>query len=307
MEKKMSNNFEEKLAVLILNYNSSELTLKNVNQIRKLSEYIRIVVVDNCSTDNSVDILKEATRKINRTYIVANTQNTGYAAGNNFGIKYIESNFETVDTILISNPDIIVPHIEILRDMYYILNIDSSIGAITVQTIYNNNIFQPNECCWKDFSLKRLVLMSSIVAGRWIGHKRYSKYSLNKNGVSYVDIVQGCFFMIKINTLMEIGYFDQNTFLYGEELILSKKLKQKKYRNAVMPQYYIYHNHQEKDKSLIAYEKKKFDMKCFFDSRKYYVKNYMETSDIKKKIACIVFDIDYAIKKFLFKLKSNLK
>lgn len=303
----MIQDFEQKIAILILNYNSADLTIQNIKQVRKISKILQIVVVDNCSTDNSVEILKNNCEDMQNICIVVNKKNTGYASGNNFGIKYIENNLKNIDTVLISNPDIIVPKLEIIENMYDSLYRDEKIGAITVQTIYNNNIFQPNECCWKDFSLKRLLLMSSILAGRIVNHKRYKKYTLNKNGVSYVDVVQGCFFMIRIDTLKKINYFDQGTFLYCEELILSKRLKNKGYRNAVIPTYYIYHNHQEKDKSLIAYEKKKFDMRCFFDSRKYYVRNYMEISNFKKNIACLIFDVDYFVKKILFKIKSKIK
>lgn len=299
------NEWKSKLAILILNYNCADQTLANVYQLGKISDELTIVVVDNCSTDDSVKTLKQSLAKQNNIIILENKKNEGYAAGNNFGLQYIKKHISIVDTVLISNPDIIVSDIRILEKMYKALQDNKNIGAITAQTIYNGTIHEPNESCWHFVSVPRMLLMSSILFGGFVNHKKYKEYVLDDGGVSKVDIVQGCFFMSRMAVLEGIGYFDPNTFLYSEEMILAMRLHNAGYSNAIIPTEYVYHNHIEKDKSLINYKKKIFDMRCYFDSRKYFVSTYTKLAEPIKKIVCVLFEVDFTIKKLLLKIRLN--
>lgn len=298
-------NWEEKIAVVILNYNSSLLTIENVRQIKKLSNKLQIVVVDNKSTDNSVAELNSKLCSYSNTQIIPNDMNRGYAAGNNVGINYVIENLNNVTAIAICNPDIIIPDLDVLRKMYYAIANNKKLGAVTVQTIYNGKINEPNECAWKYFALVRLLLNSSILFGRQIRHNRYECFELNTDGVGYVDVVQGCFFMCGTKVLKSINGFDENTFLYSEEQILAKRLNRVGYVNGVIPTKFIYHNHQEKDKSLISYDKKVFDIKCFFESRKYFVKNYMDLTPFMRKLASAILEFDFQVKKVLLRFRKE--
>lgn len=297
--------WKNKLAILILNYNCANQTLSNVYQLKKLSDELVIVIVDNCSTDDSVKMLKQCLVGQSNIVILENKKNEGYAVGNNFGLQYIRKNILSVDTVLISNPDIIISDIQVIREMYQAIHDNKNIGAITAQTIYNGKIYEPNESCWHFMSVLRMLLMSSILFGRFVSHKRYKEFALDENGVAKVDIVQGCFFMSRMDVLESVGYFDPHTFLYSEEMILAIRLHNAGYSNAVLPTKYIYHNHKEKDKSLINYEKKVFDMRCYFDSRKYFVSTYKKLAKPVKNLVCFLFEFDYIIKKLIFRIRMN--
>lgn len=297
--------WKSKLAILILNYNCANQTLANIYQLKKLSDELIIVIVDNCSTDDSVKQLKQCLMNQNNIIILENKRNEGYAAGNNFGLRHIRKNITTVDAVLISNPDIIISNIRILEKMYKTLHDIQDIGAITVQTIYNGIIHEPNESCWRFASVPRMLMMSSILFGRFVDHKRYKEYALDESGTSKVDIVQGCFFMSRIEVLESIGYFDSHTFLYSEEMILATRLHNAGYSNVIIPTEYIYHNHKEKDRSLINYRNKIFDMRCYFDSRKYFVVAYTKISKPVKKLVCCLFEVNFTIKKLLLKIRLD--
>ncbi len=297
--------WEEQIAVVILNFNCSSLTIKNIRQIKKLSNKLHIIVVDNKSTDDSVAELNNKLCSYGNIQIIPNDRNGGYAAGNNVGINYAMENLDKVKAIVICNPDIIIPDLDVLKEMYYAIVNDQKLGAVTVQTIYNGKINEPNECAWKYFSLARLLMNSSILFGRRIKHNRYECLELNANGIGYVDVVQGCFFMCGTKALKSIRGFDENTFLYSEEQILAKRLNRFGYVNGVIPTKFIYHNHQEKDKSLISYDKKIFDIRCFFDSRKYYVNNYMHLTPFMKKLASSVLEFDFQVKKVLLRFRKK--
>lgn len=279
------------------------MTISNAEQILQFGRNLSIVIVDNCSTDNSVVDMREHFKEEKDVYVCSSKSNSGYAAGNNYGIKFISEQLPNVEAILISNPDIYIPCIDIIEKMYSALSENRTIGAVTVQTIYNGKIREPNECCWKYLSMSRLLMMSSVTLGRKVKHSRYKEFKMDENGVCFVDVVQGCFFMSRVKSLLEIEGFDENTFLYGEEQILAKRFNRAGYYNVVLPQYYVQHNHQEKDKRLKSYDAKVKDIRHYFDSRKYYVREYMDCSKWKKFLARYVLDIDFQIKKLLLHLR----
>ena len=94
-----------KNGIVILNYNDSENTILMLEDIKKFKNLDAIIVVDNHSTDNSVQKLKAYENK--KIKIVVADENRGYGAGNNIGINYLLKNYE-IDNIIISNTDIIV-------------------------------------------------------------------------------------------------------------------------------------------------------------------------------------------------------
>jgi len=297
----------ENLAVLILNYNSSSLTISNADNMLQFGKGLNVVIVDNCSTDDSVAKFESHFKDAKNVFICKNNSNSGYAAGNNCGIKFIREHLPYADAILITNPDIFVPCTEVLESMYSEIFNNKKIGAVTVQTIYNGRIREPNECAWRHHSVSRLLMMSSVLFGRKVTHARYKEFDIQEREYSVVDVVQGCFFMCRVDALLDINGFDENTFLYAEEQILAKRFNRKGYYNAVLPKYFIYHNHREKDKQLKNYATKVEDMRHYFDSEKYYIREYMNCSKWKKFLARYVLDIDFQIKKLLLHLRWRIQ
>ena len=94
-----------KTGIIILNYNDYENTSKMLNQIKDYSCLSKIIVVDNCSTDNSMEKLKEYENK--KIILLQAEKNLGYAAGNNLGLKYLEKN-TSCEIAIISNPDVLI-------------------------------------------------------------------------------------------------------------------------------------------------------------------------------------------------------
>lgn len=73
---------------MILNYNDSETVIKLVNEIKIFLIFDKIIVVDNCSNDNSMKNLIKIKNPI--IDIIQTDFNGGYGYGNNYGIKYIQ-------------------------------------------------------------------------------------------------------------------------------------------------------------------------------------------------------------------------
>ena len=295
------------VSVIILNYNSADLTIECIESLLKLNLMkINIIIVDNASTDDSMKKIKDKFINVNNIYYIQNKKNLGYAKGNNVGLDFINKNMEiTTDFVAILNPDVIINDASIFKVLpEYLIN-DNEIGAITTKTILNNELLEPNNCAWR-FLSKVNMFFGGTIFNRLISKKNIYYEKMDKECFK-VDVIQGCFFIIKKDLFNEIKGFDENTFLYCEESILAKKLHFYNKRNAVITNKFIYHNHKSKNKNLQKYDNKVFHLKCFMDSRKYYIKNYSGESILFKSISRIFLTINYYIKKFYFKVVWSFK
>lgn len=289
--------WESNLAIIILNYNGYELTIENAKKLRSFSDKLNLVIVDNCSKNDSAKIIKEAFATDENTYVIENTVNSGYAAGNNVGLRFVSENLKNVDAVCISNPDIVVDSLDVLKSLYDKLFADDKLAILTAMTIYNGTIRKPNDCGWSQPTKKYMMFGSTCLNKILSISIRYNEFKPNDNGIAYMYACQGCFFMAKQKIMEEINYFDEGTFLYHEEVILASKVKNAGYLEGVAVDEYINHNHQVKDKSLVKKANKIFDMNCFYHSKKYYNAKFSGKSRAFTLLANGFLNIDYFIKR----------
>lgn len=258
-----------KNGIVILNYNDSENTLLMLDDIKKYKILDYIIVVDNKSTDDSVAKLKHYENK--KIKIVESSENRGYAAGNNVGIKYLIDNYE-VDNIIISNPDIIVTEEEIKK---LVSNLERKDIAIIAP-----NVKEPKGIS-RGWHLPTFTseLLSNIPYFHFLEDKLLSYPEEDyKNDLTEVDVVKGCFFIIKKDVFEAIGFFDENTFLYYEEIIIGKKLKQLGFKTFVDNNVTVIHAlSQSVDKSINRINKFKI-----LKRSQYYYEKYINEMDIFK-------------------------
>lgn len=258
-----------KNGIVILNYNDSENTSLMLDDIKKYKILDYIIVVDNKSTDDSVAKLKHYENK--KIKIVESSENRGYAAGNNVGIKYLIDNYE-VDNIIISNPDIIVTEEEIKK---LVSNLERKDIAIIAP-----NVKEPKGIS-RGWRLPTFTseLLSNIPYFHFLENKVLSyKEEDYKSDLTEVDVVKGCFFIIKKDVFEAIGFFDENTFLYYEEIIIGKKLKQLGFKTFVDNNVTVIHAlSQSVDKSINRINKFKI-----LKRSQYYYEKYINEMDIFK-------------------------
>lgn len=254
-----------KVGMVILNYNDYETTKNYLNEIKNYKNLNKIVVVDNNSTDNSYEKLKEFNNS--KIDIIKTDSNKGYAYGNNFGIRHINSNSD-LDYIIISNPDITVS--------------DSTIGRLKKDLDDNEDIAvvapaikQLGETIrgWRLPNKKHEILSNINFYHRKIEKRlKYPDQKYNGN-LTKVEVVSGCFFMIRNDIFKLIGYFDEGTFLYYEENILGQKLKRINRKSFIDNGVEVSHNLSVSvDKSFNTINK----YKILKQSQKYYCKYYLK-------------------------------
>ncbi len=270
------------IAILILNYNNYNLTIECVNNLIKIKSQYQIVIVDNNSPNDSYKLLSDEFSCYENIAVIKSEYNGGYSYGNNYGIKYIDENFNDIKYLVIMNPDIIIKDINVIENIVNIIKENSQV-VMSTGLGFTNDILNQGSFGWK------IPTFIELVKSNLSFTKIFKKNTINiprlekKNG-SYIinDVISGCFFAISLNYLKSIGYLDENVFLYFEENILASKIKMDKFKVAISVNDLFYHNHILKDKNLKKINEKKRDYKYFCDSQKYYYNNILRINIIKK-------------------------
>lgn len=260
-----------KIALVVLNYNDKKTTVEFVKKIEQYKVIDKIMLVDNCSTDNSFDEFLNL--KSDKIDAIKTGENKGYAYGNNYGIKNLK---EKYDYIIISNSDIKIEE-KSIKKCIDIMEKDKKIG-ISAPTMYLKNGKLKKRHCWKERTFLRELINTSILL-RILFYPIYKKgqYKLDfSKEYQEVDCITGSFLIFRELCLKEVNLFDENTFLYYEEDIICKKIKEKGYKIVnVNSASYIHTESKSISKELNLFQRKKILRK----SQKYYLKKYQ---NIKK-------------------------
>ena len=278
-----------KNCLIILNYNDAQSCLNLVNKIEQYKNIDKIILVDNLSTDDSYShLLKLQNSKID---VIQTNHNGGYSYGNNYGCFWAINKYSP-DYLTICNPDIYFEE-DVLEELISIMNREKEkfVSAISCQM---NCESAPNLLStWKlpkysDCILNNLTILRKIIGDRTI----YRKNELNQTTPVKVDVLAGSFFIIRSKAFTSVNGFDDSVFLYNEENILSKKLKEKGWSNLYLNYLSYDHYHSISINKSFSSEAKKLDLA--YKSRLIYCEKYLKINKIKK----IFFVITYKIGKF---------
>ena len=270
-----------KNVMIVLNYNDYETTSNYLNQVKNYKILDSIIVVDNNSSDNSYKRLKKYESK--KIVILESDKNGGYGYGNNIGIKYAIKKYRRCN-ILISNPDIEVEEKVIIK-MSSFLNDNNDVALVAPVVNELGNLNRG----WELTNGFEELLLSIPFIGTKFRNKiiGYPNNYYNKVQTK-VDVVSGCFFMIKSDIFKKINYFDENIFLYYEENVISKKLKSLNYDIIILNECSIVHNHSVSINKSHGNLKK---YKILKKSQMYYLDNYTTASKLSKSIIKILSNI----------------
>ena len=174
------------IGCVVLNYNDAVTTIDFVERVKIMDSIDLIVVIDNCSTDDSYIQLKML--ESNKVHVIKSEKNGGYGYGNNVGIDYLK---DKVDYIMIANPDVIFEE-HVVSNLVSSFDKDTAIVApLTLQP--DGKRQQPE--AWKVPTVRDYFLFSSKILNKKLRPMWYPKEYLS-HGIVEVDCVQGCFFMI---------------------------------------------------------------------------------------------------------------
>lgn len=267
-----------KVSVIIVNYNDAKDTEKYVKKISKYETIDRIVVVDNLSTTiGAFEKLKEL--EDSKVTVIQSERNGGYDYGNNFGAKYLESQNEEYDYIIISNPDIEITE-EAIKHCLDVIDKDDKIAVIAPR-MFNKDNKPIRRSSWKMRTfLLDVVHSTRILELLFYKILRSGEYNEKdyQNDILEVEAISGAFFIIRNKVLKEVNYLDENVFLFYEEDILAKKLSDKNYKTiSLNSEKFIHYESQTIGKTFNYYKK----MKRLYKSKIYYHKNYNKINSVQ--------------------------
>ncbi|MGN6166099.1 MAG: glycosyltransferase family 2 protein [Flavisolibacter sp.] len=225
-----------KLSIIIVNYNVKYFLEQCLWAVRKAVAQIdaEIIVIDNHSTDGSIEYLKP---KFPEVKFIANGSNTGFGKACNKGLAHALGKY-----VLFLNPDTIVAEDSFSTCISFFQEHDDC-GAIGVKMLDGSGNFlkeskrsfpSPVTSLYKLAGLSRLFPYSKIFSRYHLGH-------LDKNKNHEVDVLAGAFMMVRKEVLDKVGSFDEIFFMYGEDVDLSYRIQKAGYKNYYVAQTTIIH------------------------------------------------------------------
>jgi GT2 family glycosyltransferase len=203
----------------------------------------RVYVIDNSPIKLTYDFFKHK-----NIHYIKNQINTGYGAGHNLALKKI---IEFSDYHFVVNPDIFF-NVGSLKMMISRASRDCSIGLLMPKILYPSG--QPQYLC------KLLPSPVDLIFRRfmpkylsYLNLKRNNLYELKFTGYTNemnVPSLSGCFMLLSVRAMKEVGFFDERFFMYAEDLDLSRRIHSR-FTTLFYPKVEIIHDHaKESYKSL---------------------------------------------------------
>jgi GT2 family glycosyltransferase len=224
------------VSIVVVNYNTRDLTLACLRSVfaEARRHAFELIVVDNASSDGSVEAIRAEFPKVR---VIASTDNLGFACGNNLAAAETRGEW-----LLLLNPDTVVLDgaIDTLLD-FASKHIEAAIFG--GRTLFPDGSLNPTSC-WA-----RATLWSSLAAALGLtaafrGSRIFDPEAMgswDRDTARKVDIVTGCFFLLRKSDWARLGGFDERFHMYGEETDLCLRAAQLRLSCLICPDAQIVH------------------------------------------------------------------
>ena len=222
------------LSVIIINFNVKYFLEQCLLSVIKAMKNIdgEIIVIDNNSDDDSFLFFQNSFSEV---HFIWNKTNNGFAKANNQALKIAKG-----DNILFLNPDTIIPEDCFEKCIAFISQNNCALGIKMLDGSGNflkesKRAFpSPATSLFKLFGLAKLFPHSKIFGKYHLGY-------LSENENHEVDVLAGAFMMIPKNILNTVGSFDEDFFMYGEDIDLSFRIQKAGFKNFYFSESSIIH------------------------------------------------------------------
>ena len=223
------------VSVIIVNWNTCDLLrqcLRSVfDQVPSIG--IEVIVVDNGSADDSVEMVR---REFSQVILLANQDNRGFAAANNQGMTVANGRY-----ILLLNSDTIVLDRAIEKTVAFAdQHSDTAVTGCRVlnpdRTLQNSCFMFPSILNWFLFST---YLYRLFPRSRFFGREQMTWWS--RNDSREVDVVTGCYMLVRKEAIDEVGLMDERFFMYAEETDWCYRFRAREWKNRFTPDAEIIH------------------------------------------------------------------
>jgi len=208
------------VSIIIVSWNTRDILRKCLASVYAETKDIsfEVVIVDNASTDGSPEMVKSEFSKV---ILVENSENRGFAAANNQGINIARGRY-----VLLLNSDTIVLDDAISKTVSF-ADICSEAAVLGCRVLNPDRSLQPT--CFMFPSTLNMLLSSSYLyklfpRSKFFGRERMTWW--HRDNVKEVDVVTGCFMIVRREAIEQVGVMDEQFFMYGEETDWCYRFKQ---------------------------------------------------------------------------------
>ena len=225
------------LDIVLVSYNTAEYTKRAVQSVYEETQDtdFRIIMVDNDSKDNSVELIESEFPDV---HIIQTGANLGFAGGVNVGAKASNS-----DYVLLLNPDTVILDNAIDKLMAY-AQITPKAGIWGGVTLNNDLSLNPNNArarlSSKTLLFSALGLSKIFNKSCFFNHDNYGCW--DRKSERAVDVITGCFFLTPRSLWEELEGLDETFFMYAEEADYCIRAIKKGYQPRVTPDARIIHH-----------------------------------------------------------------
>ncbi|MBO9591357.1 MAG: glycosyltransferase family 2 protein [Niabella sp.] len=253
------------LSIIIVSYNVKYFLEHCLLSVQRASTDIatEVIVVDNCSTDGSLEYLLPLFPQV---LFIANKENAGFGRACNQGLHKAAGRF-----VLFLNPDTLLPEDALVKSLA-VFERDNRIGAVGIRMFNGEGRFlKESKRGFPSFSaaffklsgIHRFFPGSRIFDRYYMGH-------LDDEKDQYVEVLAGAFMLIPREVLEKAGSFDEAFFMYGEDIDLSYRIYKAGYKNYYLSAPPIIHFKGEStSKNSLAYIKNFYQAMGIFVNKHY--------------------------------------
>ncbi|MGL4998949.1 MAG: glycosyltransferase family 2 protein, partial [Cetobacterium sp.] len=223
------------IVVILVNYNGYTDTIEAVESLKNQNyeKNYKIIIVDNCSPDNSYEVLEKEYKNDNFVDVIKSDKNGGFSYGNNFGIKYAIKRYSQLKYFLLINNDTKSDK-NMLKEfeLYYEKNHKKeNIGILTGKIYY----YEPKNTIWyAGGNLKKKRGGALHIGAEEKDIKQYDQ-------IKSIDFATGCLMFFSKKLIEEIGLLPEEYFMYFEDVDFSWKVIKNNKKIIYLPQIKIWH------------------------------------------------------------------
>jgi GT2 family glycosyltransferase len=235
------------LGIVILNWNTRDYLKRCLETVlASQGEFTyRVIVVDNASTDGSVEMVHTAFPSVE---VIASAVNGGFSYGNNLGLRALgyrgarQVDADAPRYALLLNPDTEVPR-NALYDMLRYMDSRPDIGVAGPKLVLPDGSL--DLACRRSFptpvvSMYRFVGLSRLFPGS----PRFGRYNMthvDPDQEIEVDSVVGAYMQVRREAVEAVGLLDETFFMYGEDLDWAYRIKKAGWKVFYHPKVVVKH------------------------------------------------------------------
>jgi len=223
------------VSIVIVNWNTKELLRDCLKSVFEQAGDVdcEVIVIDNASTDGSVEMLKT---DVGNVILIENAENRGFAAANNQAMAVAKGRY-----VLLLNSDTVVLE-DCLANIVSFADANPQTAVVGCRVLNHDRTLQPT--CFMFPSVLNMLLSSTYLyklfpKSRFFGREHMIWW--DASDVREVDVVRGCFMLVRREAIEQVGVMDEQFFMYGEETDWCYRFKKNGWKVTFTPTGQIIH------------------------------------------------------------------